>query len=167
MIWKLPSRRAVLSTVCLAPWALPSRGHRAAPGQVGQWVLLGGRTADGIVDGPAMLAAIPQPRLVTRTPWHKGLQTFTGPLLRDVLAQAGATGHHLHATALNDYRIELPLADIQNFDVVLARLHNGEPMRVRDMGPLFIVYPYDSDERLRHDRYYSRSVWQLRSLTVQ
>ena len=170
MIWKLPSRRAVLSTVCLAPWALPSRAHEAPQGKVVLTILghVSKTNAPGRADfDMAMLAAMPQRRLVTRTPWHKGLQTFTGPLLRDVLAQAGATGHHLHATALNDYRIELPLADMQNFDVVLARLHNGEPMPVGGMGPLFIVYPYDSDERLRHDRYYSRSVWQLRSLTVQ
>ena len=34
MIWKLPSRRAVLSTVCLAPWAQPSRAHEAPQGKV-------------------------------------------------------------------------------------------------------------------------------------
>jgi hypothetical protein len=114
-----------------------------------------------------MLAALPQHVIRTHTPWHKGLQTFTGPLLRDVLAQAGASGQHLLAVALNDYRVELPMDDVKTFEVVLARLHNGEPMRVRDLGPLFIVYPFDSDERLRSDPYYRRSAWQLRSLTVR
>ncbi|MFO1336934.1 MAG: molybdopterin-dependent oxidoreductase [Burkholderiaceae bacterium] len=115
----------------------------------------------------AMLAALPQRQLATRTPWHAGVQTFTGPLLRDVLAQAGARGGTLVAVALNDYRCEIPFDDALRFDVVLARLHNGEPMRVRDKGPLFIVYPFDSDPQLRSDRYYARSAWQLRSLLVQ
>jgi hypothetical protein len=114
-----------------------------------------------------MLAALPQRQLVTHTPWHQGAQTFTGPLLRDVLAQAGAAGKLLIAVALNDYRCEIPSEDTTRYDVVLARLHNGEPMRVRDKGPLFIVYPFDSDARLRSDRYYARAAWQLRSLIVQ
>lgn len=114
-----------------------------------------------------MLAALPQRQLATHTPWHAGLQTFTGPLLRDVLAQAGAHGAKLVAVALNDYRCEIPFDDAVHFDVIVARLHNGEPMRVRDKGPLFIVYPFDSDAQLRSDRYYARSAWQLRSLLVQ
>lgn len=114
-----------------------------------------------------MLAALPQHQLVTRTPWHAGVQSFTGPLLRDVLAQAGASGQKLVAVALNDYRCEIPAEDAARFPVIIARLNNGEPMRVRDKGPLFIVYPYDSDAQLRSDRYYSRSAWQLRSLQVQ
>lgn len=115
----------------------------------------------------AMLAALPQQQLVTRTPWHPGVPTFTGPLLRDVLAQAGASGQKLVAVALNDYRCEIPVEDAMRFQVIVAHRHNGEPMRVRDKGPLFIVYPFDSDAELRSDRYYSRSAWQLRSLLVQ
>jgi hypothetical protein len=114
-----------------------------------------------------MLGALPQHKLSTHTPWHQGVQVFTGPLLRDVLAQAGADGSLLVAVALNDYRCEIPAEDTRHFDVVLARLQNGEPMRVRDKGPLFIVYPYDTDAKLRSDRYYARSAWQLRSLIVQ
>lgn len=114
-----------------------------------------------------MLGALPQHKLSTHTPWHQGVQVFTGPLLRDVLAQAGADGSMLVAVALNDYRCEIPAEDTRHFDVVLARLQNGEPMRVRDKGPLFIVYPYDTDAKLRSDRYYARSAWQLRSLIVQ
>ncbi|HJV72485.1 molybdopterin-dependent oxidoreductase [Ideonella sp.] len=114
-----------------------------------------------------MLAALPQRQLVTHTPWHQGPQTFTGPLLRDVLAEVGAAGQRLVAVALNDYRCEIPVDDTAQFDVVLARLHNGEAMRVRDKGPLFIVYPFDSDPQLRSERYYARSAWQVRRLIVQ
>jgi hypothetical protein len=39
-------------------------------------------------------------------------------------------------------------------------------MPVRDKGPLFIVYPYDTDSDLRHRRFYSRSAWQVGRLVV-
>ncbi|HEV8688694.1 MAG TPA: molybdopterin-dependent oxidoreductase [Ideonella sp.] len=169
-----PTRRQVLAG-SLATWLSVGLAHAAdllaAPhgkvvlslsGQVSRTNSAG--RADFDLD---MLAALPQRKLVTHTPWHQGAQAFTGPLLRDVLAQAGASGRTLVAVALNDYRCEIPFEDAQRFDVIVARLLNGEPMRVRDKGPLFIVYPFDSDPQLRSDRYYARSAWQLRSLIVQ
>jgi hypothetical protein len=115
----------------------------------------------------AMLTALPQQRLSTRTPWHAGQQQFSGPLLRTVLEQAGATGRLIVAVGLNEYRAEIPQDDTTRYPVILALRHNGQPMRVRDKGPLFIVYPYDLHDELRADRYYARSVWQLRHLVVQ
>lgn len=32
---------------------------------------------------------------------------------------------------------------------------NGQYMRIRDKGPLFIVYPYDSSAELQNQIYYS------------
>jgi hypothetical protein len=113
-----------------------------------------------------MMAALPQHQIVTHTPWHTGPQTFTGPLLRTVLEETRAGGRTIHAQALDDYRCDIPVEDATRFDVVIARLHNGAPMRVRDSGPLRIVYPFDSDPQLRVERYYARAIWQLRSLTV-
>lgn len=40
-------------------------------------------------------------------------------------------------------------------------------MPVRDRGPLFVIYPFDSQSELRNAIYYSRSAWQLRSIEVQ
>jgi hypothetical protein len=171
----LPNRRLFLAG--LAGWAVgsaaqvPAARPLAAPRNKVVLSITGqitrsnaGRQADFDMD---MLAALPQHRLVTHTPWHQGEQTFTGPLLRDVLAEAGASGTTLVAVALNNYRCEIPVEDTRQFDVLLARLLNGEPMRVRDKGPLFVVYPFDADARLHSERYYARSAWQLRSLIVQ
>jgi hypothetical protein len=115
----------------------------------------------------AMLAALPQHSFTAQTPWYKQAHKFTGPLLRDVLAAAGAKGRTLWAVALNDYKVELPFEDALQRDVVLARLLDDQPMSVRDKGPLFIIYPFDSDETLRSERYYSRCAWQLKSLEVR
>ncbi|MFO1220279.1 MAG: hypothetical protein U1E89_18105 [Burkholderiaceae bacterium] len=114
-----------------------------------------------------MLAALPQHSVTTRTPWFAQPRKFTGPLLRDVLALAGAQGQTLRVGALNDYRIDIPFDDVHHFDVVLARLLDDTPMTVREKGPLFMIYPFDSVPALRSPRYYSRSVWQLISIEVQ
>jgi hypothetical protein len=115
----------------------------------------------------AMLEKLPQHSFTTATPWYPQPKTFTGPLLRDVLAAAGAKGALLRAVALNDYKIEIPAGDADKFDVIVARLLDGQPMPVREKGPLFIVYPFDSSTELRSERYYSRSAWQLRTLEVK
>ncbi len=114
-----------------------------------------------------MLAALPQHSFTTNTPWYKEPRKFTGPLLRDVLAAVGAQGKTLRAVALNDYKVELPVEDSKRFDVVMARLMDDKPMPVRDKGPLFIIYPFDSNEALRSELYYSRAAWQLKSLEVE
>ncbi|MEH6460841.1 molybdopterin-dependent oxidoreductase [Chitinimonas sp. JJ19] len=124
-------------------------------------------------DGPravfdmAMLAKLPQQTFTTKTPWYPQPVKFTGPLLRDVLAAAGATGSKIVAVALNDYKTEIPFADAQQHDVIVARLMNDKPMPVREKGPLFIVYPFDTKTELRAEIYYNRSAWQLNALQVQ
>lgn len=114
-----------------------------------------------------MLAALPQHSYTTQTPWYPQPRKFTGPLLRDVLAAAGAKGSKLLAVALNDYKVEIPAEDAQRRDVLMARLLDDKPMPIRDKGPLFIVYPFHTDEELRSERYYSRCAWQLKSLEVR
>lgn len=115
----------------------------------------------------AMLEKLPQRTFTTRTPWDKQPITFTGPLLRDVLAAAQATGTSIKATALNDYQTTIPMEDAQRFDVIVAYKLNGQPIPIKTKGPLFIVYPFDSKTELQTTRYYERSAWQLKSLKIE
>ena len=115
----------------------------------------------------AMLAALPQHTFTTRTPWFAGPRQFTGPLLRDVLTAVGAQGKNIRAVALNNFKIDIPAGNVMQFAVIVARLMDGKPMTIREKGPLFIVYPYDTDIELQSTRYYNRSAWQLRAIEVQ
>ncbi len=115
----------------------------------------------------AMLERLPQASFSTRTPWYAQARKFTGPLLRDVLDAAGASGSTLRAVALNDYWVELPADDAARHDIIIARLLDDKPMAVRDKGPLFMIYPFDTAPELRSPVYYSRSAWQLRTIEVR
>ncbi|MDP2419191.1 MAG: hypothetical protein U1D25_02730 [Hydrogenophaga sp.] len=114
-----------------------------------------------------MIEALPQHSFTTRTPWFDKPVKFTGPLLADLLAAVKASGTTLSAVAINDYKIDIPMADVQKYKVIVARLLDNKPMPVRDKGPLFVVFPFDSAAELRTSTYYERSIWQLKALDVQ
>lgn len=114
-----------------------------------------------------MLERLPQHSLVAKTPWYAQARKFTGPLLRDVLAAAGAKGRTLRAIALNDYVVEIPAEDAARYDMIVARLLDDRPMPVREKGPLFIIYPFGDQPELRNAVYFSRSAWQLKTIDVR
>lgn len=124
-------------------------------------------TPDAAVFDAAMIRALPTHSLRTRTPWFKEARTFSGPRLQDLLDAVGARGQVLRITALNDYAIEVPVEDARQFLPLLAYEIDGKPLSVRDKGPLFLIYPFDSQSELRNDLYYGRSIWQISSITVK
>jgi len=114
-----------------------------------------------------MIEALPQQTFTIKTPWYPKPMQFTGPLLRDLLGAAGSSGSKVITAGLDDYKTEIPVADTVQYNMLVARLLNGKPMSVREKGPLFLLYPFDSKPELQTERYYNRSTWQLVRLTVQ
>jgi len=113
------------------------------------------------------LEALGMEGFTTTTPWFDGPQRFDGVPMARLMRAVGAQGTVVTAIALNDYVTEIPMADFTRYNVLLALKRNGRYMRVRDKGPLFIVYPYDSAPELRGQPYYGRSAWQLAQLVVK
>lgn len=109
----------------------------------------------------AQLAALPQHSFTTSTTWTEGTPTFQGVLLKDYIAAVGATGNTITLTALNDYRITMPMADVKDDGPLLAYLMDGKIMSLRDKGPIWLVYPYDANADYRTEVAYARSIWQL------
>lgn len=114
-----------------------------------------------------MLEALSQQTIHTETPWSDGINRFEGPLGRALLDAVGAGGETLVVTALNDYSAEVPLADFYQYDVILALKINGEYMRIRDKGPLFIIYPFTDNPSLNTETMHNRSVWQVSHIRVK
>lgn len=131
-------------------------------------------TVDGRIESGAPvdftlddLRALGVERVETSTPWHNGVMVFEGVSLSKLMAHVGAKGDSLTGIALNDFYTEIPLSDAADYDVILAYRANGSVLGVRDKGPLFVIYPFDRFPELRNELYYSRSIWQLRRLTVR
>jgi hypothetical protein len=84
-----------------------------------------------------------------------------------LLAAVGAQGSVLRAEALNDYRVDIPVEELTRHGAIVAYLLDDKPMPVREKGPLVVIYPFDSRPELRTAVYYSRAIWQLRSLELK
>lgn len=103
----------------------------------------------------------------TTSPWYDGRTTFEGISLEKLMDYVGAKGSLVKVTALNDYTTEIPLSDFKKYNVILALKINGKYLRIRDRGPLFVVYPYDSMPELNNKVYYSRSAWQVSRMHIE
>lgn len=114
----------------------------------------------------AMLENLEWRSIDSHTRWTEGPQTFEGVPLSVILDRVGVSGNILSAVALNDYKVEIPIGDAEANSVLLAMKHNGEWMKVRDKGPIWIVYPYDDVDQIL-DVHANRMVWQLRSIKVE
>jgi hypothetical protein len=169
--------RRRLATAILAGAAISPlmRSHRAyaLPMPAGKPILtvsgtitVSNQRGEAIFDR-AMLEELGLDQITTTTPWNSGLVRFDGVPLESLMQALGATGSFVTAYALNDFTTKIPISDFKRFHPILALTRNGEYMPVRDKGPLFIVYPFDSNPELKQQIYYNRSAWQVARLLVQ
>lgn len=107
------------------------------------------------------LEAMPRVTFKTTTVWTKGEKEFSGVPLKALLAEAGITEGTFKAVAVNDYVVEIPVDVLEDEAPIVADLIDGAAFSRRDNGPLWIIYPFDSDVSYRTEENYSRSVWQL------
>lgn len=114
----------------------------------------------------AALQALPKTSFETTTMWTEGMQRFDGVDLRVFLDSLQVEKGIVVAMAINDYRIEIPVEEIKQGGAMIAYMRNGAPMSIRDKGPLWIVYPYDSAPEFQSEVVFSRSIWQLDRLEI-
>ncbi len=115
----------------------------------------------------AMLEAIGFADLRTSTAWTDGTPTFRGVPMQALLEYLGAKGENVTAVALNDYKVEIPFSDFFDYPVLLASSMDGERLKVRDKGPLWIVYPQDDFADLRNKVTQSKWAWQVKELMIE
>ena len=152
---------AVLASLVLLLATTASAQSSASP--IGDVVLsvTGAVNQDPTVFDLEMLMALDETVIETTTIWTEGTQVFQGVAL-DVLMEAlGVSQGTLLATAINDYTVEIPVSDAVAGGPIIAYKLNDATMSVRDKGPLWVIYPYDSSSDYRSEVIYSRSVWQL------
>ena len=114
------------------------------------------------------LLALPQTTVVTKNDYVDTAATFQGPRLHAVLKPLNVgPDATLKMVALNDFSSNVPAVDAFDYDVILAVLRDGEPMSVRDKGPIWVIYPMDDHAELRNDSFNGRLVWQLKTIAIK
>lgn len=138
----------------------------AGPAQAAEPVL----TVTGLVDGGSReltledLRAMGATELTTSTPWTDQAQTYTGVSGDRFVDALEADGAEVVAKAVNDYHVVIPLEVLDSDEVLVAYAADGEPMSVRDKGPIWILFPFDADSRFLSDTYRTYSIWNLSHL---
>ncbi|MEP3329605.1 oxidoreductase [Sedimentitalea sp.] len=114
----------------------------------------------------AMLEAIDSTVIETTTIWTDGIQHLRGVSLAALTKALGVNSGTLRAKAINDYVVEIPVTDAVEGGPIIAYELNGEQMPLRNKGPLWIVYPFDTDVAYKSEQIYTRSIWQLDRIEV-
>lgn len=112
------------------------------------------------------LQALPQEEIVTETVWTKGRTVFSGPPLSAIIDAAGLGDGALELVAANGYFVRMEREIIEEDVPIVALLQNGNPMSMRQKGPLWVIFPYDSDEKYQVELIYALSVWQLVEIRI-
>ena len=165
------SRIAALSAFVTLALTAPAMAELAIP--AGDVIL----TIDGAIthtnspDGANfdmdMLQAMPASGFETTSTWTVGKNRYDGVPLKALLDAVGATGGTITATALNNYSVQIPIEAIEDSVPIVAYHIDGAPFSRRDKGPLWIVFPYDSDPLLQSERFQSQSIWSLATMTLR
>lgn len=156
------SRTAIALVATLGLQFSPALGQEAMGLQV---------TAVPSQDTPETLSlseldALAQVEFQTSTIWTDGRPVFSGVPLKGLLNSLDADGRVVELIALNDYAVTIPIDELENTAPIVATRIDGEIMPVRDKGPFWVVYPYDSDAKYRTEIVYARSIWQLNRIKV-
>lgn len=164
--------RSLASLLCVAAMAVAATAETVLPAPDGEVLLtvsgdIAATNGDGVARfDRAMLKALPAVTIRTSTIWTEGVHDFTGVPLVALLDRLGVDTGTLSATAINDYAVDVPVSDAVEDGPIVAYEMDGTPMSVRNKGPLWIVYPYDSNLAYQTEVIYSRSVWQMDRIVV-
>ncbi len=133
---------------------------------IGDLRVTDGSTQTTVTLTKAMMDALPKTSITTSTAWTPK-EKFTGTSFKDILTEVGITGKIVRVHALNDYWVDIPMSDVDKYNIILASKRNDIPLKVRDFGPYFVIYPLDEHyEELNKPIFYSRFVWQVEHITV-
>lgn len=114
----------------------------------------------------ADLVKLPQATVKADFPKGGAATEFSGPLLKDVLAAAGATGKTVTVQAMDGYAVAVPLDELVAKGAVVALERDGRPFGIGNFGPTQIVFPRGERADLK-DMPDDWWIWQIYRIDVQ
>ncbi|MBX2884550.1 MAG: hypothetical protein KTR32_31645 [Granulosicoccus sp.] len=173
------SVRLIVQLIVLLGFALSAQAaHMAKPeGEILLTITGNIKTtnAEIIVDGdtvPAatfdidMLEALPVETIRTKSPWTTGVTEFKGVRFDVLLDSIGAQSEHVSLHALDEYSVDIVDGQFGKYPIVLAYEMDGHYMNVRNLGPLWLMYPFDDFPELDTAKNRGHCVWQLIRIEV-
>lgn len=147
-------------------WSVPPSMARAEDGQ--PILRISGPAASAPVELTLeQVEAVGTATMTTSTPWNREPARFEGVLVSALVDRFAPAAEMLEMTALNDYKVVLDVSDLRKYRAMLVSRIDGKPMRVRDKGPLWLVYPYDEYAEVRTAEYVARMIWQLKEIVAK
>jgi hypothetical protein len=166
------SRRTLLGSLASIAPVAPALAQSLPPPAGEVLLTVAGRI--GVTNGDglarldrAQLLAWGADRLRTITPWDESEVMFEGVLGSRLMAALKAEGSVLRCEALNDYSVDIPVAELQEYAVLFALQRDGRPFSVRERGPVWVVYPWSQHPELDDRLHRQRSIWQLTEIVVE
>ena len=112
------------------------------------------------------LAGMKQEVIETSSKWIEGVNKFSGPLIMDLLNEAGFAGETIEAEALDKYSLDVPRSHLTGDGAILAISMNDKPLP-EEQAPFWIIFPYDQNPETKNEEHESWSVYKLAKLTVK
>lgn len=112
------------------------------------------------------LLALPQQQFVTHHSWSDEAESFSGPLLQDVLDTTCSNTKKIKLTALNDYAIDIDFSKLKQYQPIVALSVNGKRLSIREKGPLWVMLPLDDHKDIDERSLDGMMIWQLSDIQV-
>ncbi len=130
-------------------------------------------TVEGDISGQGIrdfndqdLSELKQAEFSTSTIWTTNRIKFSGPTLQGLLDEVGAGPGPIRLRAVNDYVVVMPRDRVEKNAPIIANRMDDEPYGIRQKGPLWLIFPYDSDARFQSEEVYAFSIWQLTHIEI-
>ena len=114
------------------------------------------------------LQAMPTTEVSTQTIWTDRKHRFSAVSVQTLLneLQVPDSAKTLTMVALNDYSIEVEIATLIQHNAFIAFAMDGETMRIRDKGPLWVLYPFSDQPEINIPPFQAHAIWQLKTLII-
>jgi len=115
-----------------------------------------------------MIESVGQIEYKVTDPFENKVYTYRGPMMSDLLNLWKVTqdAQTLKISALDDYEVDVPLAEVRKYPVIFALQQEGQYMPTSTRGPAMLVFPYDNFkfDTTVYNNYWA---WQIKSIDVE
>lgn len=114
------------------------------------------------------LQAMPDNTVSTETIWTDKRHTFSSVRFKDLFEElkVDTSGKKITMIALNDYSIEVEVDTLVKHNAFIAYAMDGKTMRIRDKGPLWVLYPFSDQPEINIPPFQAHSIWQLKTIVL-